>query len=66
MLKGNEEESNMYIKAEYNARGDKLLEIVSTESGTFITEMGNVIFLQSVHSVRNAEQKQQSRFILLS
>ena len=35
MLKGNEEESNMYIKAEYNARGDKLLKIVSTESGDF-------------------------------
>lgn len=35
MLKGNEEESNMYIKAEYNARADKLLKIVSTESGDF-------------------------------
>ena len=35
MLKGNEEESNMHIKSEYNARGDKLLKIVSTESGDF-------------------------------
>lgn len=35
MLKGDEEESNMYIKTEYNARGDKLLKIVSTESGDF-------------------------------
>ena len=35
LVKGNEEESNMYIKAEYNARGDKLLKIVSTESGDF-------------------------------
>lgn len=33
MLKGNEEESNMYIKSEYNARGDKLLKIVSTDCG---------------------------------
>ena len=35
MLKGNEEESNMHIKSEYNARGDKLLKIVSTDCGDF-------------------------------
>lgn len=66
MLKGNEEESNMYIKEEYNARCDKMLKIVSTDCGTFVTEMMNVFFLQLVHSVRNAEQRQQSQFILLS